>query len=278
MDRVPGKWVILVLCLTFGRSYADRNIVKPSNVSDAATQQALDELDEQTRRAQWKYDQEMIEQSSNVDRAIQFKMMQEEQLRQRLATRKLNTGQPEYLVPSDIEQVIHRLDPDLVISATTNRGVIRYKISLKNWAQRSQIYSALDNIQKLGISSVEDPPSVTVAVDMRSLAALQPTVATVAPPPQTSEPETPQTSDFQIPPLQGDIRDAPVEVAAMPQLKSKWIPVAVLTVTVLILAAAFGVWRLLARQKAQDEVLDYPAGPVNVLKLWVGRSKDSRGG
>ena len=145
----------------------------------------------------------------------------------------------------------------------TNRGVIRYEISLKNWAQRGQIYSALDNVQKLGVSSAEEPPSVTVAVDVRSLAAVQPA-------PQTSES---LATDFQIPQLPGGIRDAPVEVAAMPQLKSKWIPLAVVTVTVLILAGAFGVWRLMWRRKVQDQLLDYGGEPVNMLKLWVGRPK-----
>jgi hypothetical protein len=277
--RISRKRVILVLCLTLAsQAYADRNIVKPSNVSDAATKQALDELEDQRIRAQQKYDQEMLDQSNRVNDAIQSKMIEEQRLQQMLAIRQAGVGAAQSGAASDIEQVVHRVDPDLAISATTNGGVVRYRIALKDWAQRDRIYDALDGVQKLGVSSIKEPPSITVAVNKRSLTAPRPiiTYAQSALPPPSS-----QGSGFRIPQLQGGIRDAPVEIAEVPQPKSNLIPIVVLSVLAFSGLGLFGLWRLSSRRNVKAEA-DYWGGPhpdhgeepVNTLKGWVGRQKN----
>lgn len=292
---IPIKRVILMICLALAsQAYADRNIVKPSNISDAATQQALDELEEQTARAKQKYDQEMLDQSNKVNDAIQAKMSEEQRLQQMLAIRQAGVSTAQSGVSSDIEQVIHRVDPDLAISATTNRGVVRYRIALKEWAQRDKIYDALDGVQKLGVSSVKDPPAVTVSVEERSLWAPRPVINYSRPvppwfskvsrisPPQTSESQAPQVTDFQIPQLPGGIHDAPVEIAEVAQPKSNLIALAVISVLVLSAAGLFGLWRLSSRRRVMADanyLVDPQLArggeePVDLLKGWVGRSKN----
>jgi hypothetical protein len=135
-------------------------------------------------------------------------------------------------------------DPDLPISSTTNHGIIRYRVGLKDWAQREQIYNALDQVQKLGVSSVKDPPSVTVAVDQRSLvpppesAVIHPQLVPVA-----SEP-------FAPPGLLPLSHDLPVDMAAMPEPKSNLnlITLAVLGTLALCSIAVAGLWRLRRRE------------------------------
>jgi hypothetical protein len=170
---------------------------------------------------------------------------------------------------ADIEQVVHRVDPDLAISSTTNHGVVRYRVALRDWAQREQIYGALEGVQKLGVSSTKDPPYVMVSVDERSLALLPPMAVPSQPVPAAD------SSAWEFPRLPGGIHDLPAEVAVTPQ--PKWIPLAVSGVFVLCFAGVFGVWRLLGHPKAMNKPVHsaQTGEPADLLKTWVGRSKDS---
>jgi hypothetical protein len=231
------------------QAHADQNIVRPSNISPEATRQALQELDEQTRKAQEKYDQDMLDQSNSIQQSIQYKAIEEERLRQILATRPLSTGPSESLIPASIEQIIRAVDPGLPISYTTNQGVIRYKIGLKDWAQREQIYNALDQIQKLGVSSVKDPRSVTVAVDQRSLVPPPLPALAVSHPQFMQAQSVPITRDQPPRGLLPLSHDLPFEAATMPEPKSNLnlITLTVLGTLALCSIAVIGLWRLRRR-------------------------------
>jgi hypothetical protein len=98
-----------IFCVIYLQAHADLNVVRPSNISPEATRQALQELDEQTQRAQEKYDQEMLDQSNRVEQSIQYKAMEEQRLRQILANRRPSAGLSESLIASSIEQLVHRI-------------------------------------------------------------------------------------------------------------------------------------------------------------------------
>jgi hypothetical protein len=240
-----------IFCVLYLEARADLNVVRPSNISPEATRQALQELDEQNQRAQDKYDQEMLDQSNWLQQSIQYKAMEEERLRQILATRPLSTGSSESLIPTDIEQIIHAIDPGLPVSSTTNHDVIRYRIGLKDWAQREQIYSALDQVRKLGVSSVKDPPSITVAVDQRSLVPLPPSPpARAVIHPQFGSVQSAPAAQDPPPGLLPLSHDIPFEAAMMPEPKSRLnlITLTVLGTLALCSIAVWGLWRLRRRE------------------------------
>ena len=234
----------LLLTLVF-QARADLNVVRPSNFSQEGTRQANEDLQEQVRIAQEKYDQERLEESNHVEQARQYKISEQQRLQQILAGRIANPFPSSSLIAADIEQVVHRVDPELPIASTTNHGVIRYKVSLKTWAQREDIYAALDQIQKLGISAVQDPPSVTVSVDERSLPRWQRAQVQAQPMPA-------QPSEL-IPPRLALLReDPPTELATAPEPKSNLlVTLAVLATLAISLVGIFGLWRLRRREQTK---------------------------
>jgi len=170
--RLTVAFLFLALC----SAYADSKVVQPSNVDRRENARAIDDLNAAASQAQHKYDADMAKEDARVEQARQFKILQEQQLQQMLATRRdANTMPVVPTVRADIEKLVHGIDPELVIVPATNHGVIRYKVQLKDWDQHTAIYSALAGVQKLGMNGVKDPPSVTISIDERSLPPAEPT-------------------------------------------------------------------------------------------------------
>jgi len=79
--------------------------------------------------------------------ARRFKINEELRIQQLMAKRGQNAPlAPAPGIAADIERLVHGIDPDLPIEPTTNHGIIRYKVGLKDWDQHDAIYNALAGV------------------------------------------------------------------------------------------------------------------------------------